>query len=98
MVNNIVGVAPPREVAPVRLTKDRARATENATATSQDGVEISSEAKLAAEVAHFVQALKQESEIRQKQVEEAKKQILAGSYKIQEAVLGVALKIQPYLE
>jgi len=98
MVNNILGVGPQREVAPIRSQRDRTRTTATTSATGQDGVTISPEAKLAVEVAHFMKASKQQSEIRQKQVEKAKQDMLDGSYKVQQAVLGVAVKIQPYLQ
>ncbi len=98
MVNNIIGVGPQREVTPVRPAKDRARTTETTTATGQDGVAISPEAKLAAEIAKFAKASEQQSEIRQKAVEKARQDIMNGSYKVQQAVLGVAVKIQPYLQ
>ncbi len=98
MVNNIVGIGPQREIEPARPARDRARDVQDGAAATTDGVVISPEAQQAAEVARILKASEQQSEIRQKAVEEAQKSIMAGSYKVQEALLGVAVKVLPYLE
>lgn len=98
MVNNIVGIGPQREIDPARPARDRARDVHDSAAAATDGVEISPEAQQAAEAARILKTSEQQSEIRQKAVEEAKKEIIAGSYKVQEALLGVAIKVMPYLE
>lgn len=99
MVYNIAGIGAQPELTPVRPAKDRAKDTESqGLGSARDGVEISDEAKQASEVTRFLQLSKQQSEIRDKQVEEARKNIQQGTYKLQAALLGVSAKMMPFLE
>ena len=93
----VVGIGALRDAAPARPPKDRARDTADVVEQTSDGVSISQEAQQASEAARIQQMSEQQSEIRQERVDAAKESIRNGSYKVQEAVLGVAVKVMPYL-
>ncbi|MBI5091687.1 MAG: flagellar biosynthesis anti-sigma factor FlgM [Candidatus Hydrogenedentes bacterium] len=72
--------------------RDRKK-TDSATVSLADGVQISSEAQRATEVARLAQLSQAQNDIRQKEVEEARKNIEQGTYKTVNAILQVAARV-----
>ncbi len=90
-IGNISGPASPDD------PRSRGRESDLKTATTQDGLEISPAARQAVEVARYVELSSQDSEVRADRIEEARQSIESGSYKVQEALLGVAVKLLPQM-
>jgi anti-sigma28 factor (negative regulator of flagellin synthesis) len=95
---SIAGIGNSKEVAVARPTTSRARDTQTSPVTEQDDIAISEDATRAAEAVRILRESLVQSEIREERVETAKKNILVGGYKVQEALLGVAVKVAPYLQ
>lgn len=94
-IQGIPGIITPTGTDPV---SDRpSKRTEARTNSGQlDRVSISSEAQDAADVAKLAAASK-DSEVRQQRVEQARKSIEEGTYRVQSVVLMVAARVSQYL-
>jgi flagellar biosynthesis anti-sigma factor FlgM len=95
-VRGVGGVPEPSSNRPVDA-RERKRAEEKGTPV-KDGVEISPEAKQAAEVARLSDIARQEPDIRADRVAAAKEQLERGDYKRADVVSKVAERIGRYLE
>ena len=76
--------------------RDRKK-TDSSSVGRTDGVEISSEAKQATEVARIAELSKAQDDIRQKEVEAARQAIEQGTYKTVSNILQVAARVGKYL-
>jgi anti-sigma28 factor (negative regulator of flagellin synthesis) len=94
-IQGIVGLTPPVGNGPVGEQRPNRRDEVRKDSGQQDRVSISSEAKDAAEAARL--AATASEEIRTKAVEEARRNIEQGTYKLQSMVQIVAARISPYL-
>ena len=92
-IQGIVGLTAPVGSGPVGERPNR-RDEVRTDSGQQDHVSISSDAKDAAEAAKLAAAAEQ---VRAKTVEEARKSIEQGTYKLQSVVELVAARISPYL-
>ncbi len=93
-IQGIVGLTPPVGNGPVGERPNK-RNEARTDAGRLDNVSISPEAKNKAEAARLAAAAAEE--IRQKNVEEARKNLEQGIYKLQSVVELVASRISPYL-
>ena len=93
-IQGIVGLTPPVGNGPVGERPNK-RAEVRKDSGQLDHVSISPEAKGKAEAARLASAAA--DEIRQKNVEEARKNLEQGLYKLQSVVELVASRISPYL-
>ena len=93
-IQGIVGLITPVGSGPVGERPNRRNGVQTDTG-QPDQVVISSEAKGAAQAAKYAAAAS--DDIRKKAVEEARRNIEQGAYKIQSVVQLVAARISPYL-
>lgn len=103
-IQGLGGVPDPKPGGPAKARNDREnstdasqRAGDASAALSSDGVEISSEARAAAEVVRIIEATKTDSDIRTDKVEAARERLAQGSYKDPEVVAQLADKLLKYL-
>lgn len=86
-------IAPPREISQEKASSYRARPADGATsAPAEDSADFSPQAQEAAAIARLAENIK-DSEIRQQKVEEAKRRIEEGTYKLASIVNVVAERI-----
>ncbi len=95
-IQGIGGVPEPKPDRPTS-TRDNKEAAGDSTATSKDGVAISSEAQAAAQIAQTIQVAASQPDIRADRVAEAKVAIERGDFKNPEVVGQVADKINKFL-
>jgi len=92
MTNEISGVGSvPRPIDNRPTTSRREERTE--AAKRQDGVDISPEARRAAEVSRFVEVAKSRPDVREQRVEEARANIESGQYRDEEVVRETAERL-----
>ncbi len=101
-IQGLGGVPEPKSERPAKVRSDReatARETtsSNAEVSAKDDVNISVEAKAAAEVGRLLQLSKTQEEIRADRVAAAKERIARGDYRNPEVVAKVAERLLKFL-
>ncbi len=102
-IQGLNGIPEPKSERPAKVRSERENASRGTTSTSggvqaKDDVNISTEAKAAAEVGQLVQVAKSQSEIRAERVAAAKERIERGDYKDPEVVAKVAQRLLKFLD
>lgn len=89
-INRIGGTPDPTRIEREDLQRKRAASSAQ---TTQDAVSISTEARTASNIVQFSEAVKNLPDIRQERVEQARKNIEQGTYRVYEIVEMVAERI-----
>lgn len=100
-IQGLGGVPEPKPERPAKVRNERENPTSGgvggSATPSKDGVQISSEAQAAAEVARLLQVSQTQSDVRLDKVEAARQRIEQGHYKNPDVVAQVAERVNRYL-
>jgi anti-sigma28 factor (negative regulator of flagellin synthesis) len=99
-INGLGGIPEPKSERPANTKTERTDASASSSKYSlgsSDDVNISLEAKAAAELGRIVALTRTQDEIRAEKVEAAKQRLLAGSYRDPEVISKVAEKLLKFM-
>lgn len=97
-MNGVRGIGGVPEPSPEhRIANNVRKAEETVAAGAQDGIQISAEARRAAELAQLKALVQEEPDVREDRVAAARASIERGDYKREDVVAAVAARLSRYL-
>lgn len=97
MMIEMTGITKIFEPAGERRVENQGNKDAATVSASHDDVEFSQEAQEASSVAKLVTFASKKSEVRQERIDEAKRNIEEGTYKVEQVILQVAARIAKYI-